>query len=156
MVEPLASSVRSNAPEKNPERFVPARSNIDFSDISIRHQPDIVRFKPDVILVGPSNALLPLRKETSTIPIVFVRVSDPVGQGIVTSLARPSGNITGFSNLEFSLVGKWLQSLKEIAPSVKRVAMIIHTGNAVSANWFRQFETLAPTFCGRTDCSSDK
>ena len=107
---------------------------------------ELVRFKPDVILVGPSNALLPLRKETSTIPIVFVRVSDPVGQGIVTSLARPSGNITGFSNLEFSLVGKWLQTLKEIAPSVKRVAMIIHTSNAVSANWFRQFETLAPTF----------
>ena len=107
---------------------------------------ELVRFKPDVILVGPSNALLPLRKETSTIPIVFVRVSDPVGQGIVTSLARPSGNITGFSNLEFSLVGKWLQTLKEIAPNVKRVAMIIHTSNAVSANWFRQFETLAPTF----------
>ena len=107
---------------------------------------ELVRFKPDVILVGPSNTLLPLRKETSTIPIVFVRVSDPVGQGIVTSLSRPSGNITGFSNLEFSLVGKWLQTLKEIAPSVKRVAMIIHTSNAVSANWFRQFETLAPTF----------
>jgi ABC-type uncharacterized transport system substrate-binding protein len=107
---------------------------------------ELVRFKPDVILVGPSNALLPLRNETSTIPIVFVRVSDPVGQGIVSSLARPSGNITGFSNLEFSLVGKWLQTLKEIAPDVKRVAMIIHTSNAVSANWYRQFKTLAPTF----------
>jgi putative ABC transport system substrate-binding protein len=66
---------------------------------------ELVRFKPDVILVGPSHALLPLRNETSTIPIVFVRVSDPVGQGIVKSLAQPSGNITGFSNLEFSLVG---------------------------------------------------
>jgi len=107
---------------------------------------EIVRFKPDVILVGPSNALLPLRNETSTIPLVFVRVSDPVGQGIITSLSRPSGNITGFSNLEFSLVGKWLQTLKEIAPGVKRVAMIIHASNAVSANWYRQFETLAPTF----------
>lgn len=107
---------------------------------------ELVRFKPDVIVVGPSNALLPLRNETSTIPIVFVRVSDPVGQGIVKSLARPSGNITGFSNLEFSLVGKWLQTLKEIAPDVKQVAMLIHTSNAVSANWYRQFETLAPTF----------
>ena len=77
---------------------------------------------------------------------MFLRVSDPVGQGIVTSLARPTGNITGFSNLEFSLVGKWLQTLKEIAPGVKRVAMMIHTSNAVSANWYRQFETLAPTF----------
>jgi putative ABC transport system substrate-binding protein len=107
---------------------------------------ELVRFKPDVILVGPSHALLRLRNETSTIPIVFVGVSDPVGQGIVRSLARPSGNVTGFSNLEFSLVGKWLQMLKEIAPGVKRVAMIIHTSNAVSANWYRQFETLAPTF----------
>ena len=107
---------------------------------------ELIRFRPDVILVGPSNALLPLRNETSTIPIVFVRVSDPVGQGIIKSLARPSGNITGFSNLEFSLVGKWLQTLKEIAPGVKRVAMIIHTSNAVSANWYRQFKTLAPQF----------
>jgi putative ABC transport system substrate-binding protein len=107
---------------------------------------ELVRFKPDVILVGPSHALLPLRNETSTTPIVFVRVSDPVGQGIVKSLARPSGNITGFSNLEFSLVGKWLQTLKEIAPGIKRVAMIIHTANAVSANWYREFETLAPQF----------
>jgi ABC-type uncharacterized transport system substrate-binding protein len=107
---------------------------------------ELVRFKPEVILVGPSNALLPLRNETTTIPLVFVRVSDPVGQGVVTSLSRPSGNVTGFSNLEFSLVGKWLQTLKEIAPSVRRAAMIIHTSNAVSANWYRQFETLAPTF----------
>jgi putative ABC transport system substrate-binding protein len=107
---------------------------------------ELVRFKPDVILVGPSHALIQLRNETSTIPIVFVRVSDPVGQGVVKSLARPSGNITGFSNLEFSLVGKWLQTLKEIAPGVKRVAMIIHTSNAVSTNWYREFNTLAPQF----------
>jgi putative ABC transport system substrate-binding protein len=107
---------------------------------------ELVRFKPDVILVGPSNALLPLRNETTTIPLVFVRVSDPVGQGIVRSLSHPSGNITGLSNLEFSLVGKWLQTLKEIVPNVKRVAMIVHTSNAVSPNWYRQFEILAPTF----------
>jgi putative ABC transport system substrate-binding protein len=79
---------------------------------------ELVRGRPDVILVGPTNALIPLRKETDKIPIVFVQVSDPVGQGIVESLARPSGNLTGFSNLEFSLVGKWLQTLKEIAPAV--------------------------------------
>ena len=58
------------------------------------------------------NALIPLQKETSTIPIVFISVSDPLGQGIVKSLARPTGNLTGFSNLEFSLVGKWLQILQ--------------------------------------------
>jgi len=107
---------------------------------------ELVRARPDVILVGPTNALIPLRKETNQIPIVFVQVSDPVGQGIVESLARPSGNLTGFSNLEFSLVGKWLQTLKEIAPAVTRVALLIQTSNAVSASWYRQFDALAPSF----------
>ena len=69
-----------------------------------------------------------------------------MGQGIVESLARPTGNVTGFSNLEFSLIGKWLQLLKEIAPGVTRVALMISTSNAVSANWFRMFDTLAPAF----------
>jgi putative ABC transport system substrate-binding protein len=66
---------------------------------------------------------------------VFVNVSDPITQGIVENLARPTGNSTGFTNLEFSLVGKWLQILREIAPAVKRVALMIHVINA------RAFET---------------
>jgi putative ABC transport system substrate-binding protein len=106
----------------------------------------LVGAKPDVILAGPSNALRSLSLETTSIPIVFVRVSNPVGQGFVQTLARPGGNITGFSNLEFSLAGKWLQTLKEIAPGVKRIALMIHTSNAVSASWFRQFEPLAASF----------
>ena len=110
------------------------------------HARELVRLKPDVILAGPTNALLPLLKETSSVPIVFVGVSDPLGQGIVTSLARPTGNVTGFSNLEFSLIGKWLQILKEIAPGVERVAVMIHTSNAVSARWFGAFDSLAPSF----------
>jgi putative ABC transport system substrate-binding protein len=107
---------------------------------------ELVRARPDVILVGPTNALVPLKKETDSIPIVFVQVSDPLGQGIVESLARPTGNITGFSNLEFSLIGKYLQILREIAPSTTRVAVMIHTSNAVSANWFRMFNIVAPSF----------
>ena len=107
---------------------------------------ELVRARPDVILVGPTNALVPLKKETNNIPIVFVQVSDPLGQGIVESLARPTGNITVFSNSEFSLIGKYLQILREIAPSTTRVAVMIHTGNAVSANWFRMFNTVAPSF----------
>ena len=74
------------------------------------HARELLRLQPDVILAGPNNALLPLQKETSSIPIVFVGVSDPLGQGIVQSLARPTGNVTGFSNLEFTLIGKWLSS----------------------------------------------
>jgi len=102
--------------------------------------------QPDVILAGPSSALLPLQRLTQTIPIVFVAVSDPLGQGIVASLARPTGNITGFSNLEFSLAGKWLRLLKDVAPSVARVVVMIATSNAVSGNWFQTFGELAPTF----------
>jgi putative ABC transport system substrate-binding protein len=107
---------------------------------------ELVSLEPEVILASPSNALIPLQKETRSIPIVFVNVSDPLGQGIVESLARPTGNVTGFSNLEFSLMGKWLQVLKEIAPGVTRVAVMISTGNLVSANWYRMFRTLAPSF----------
>jgi ABC-type uncharacterized transport system substrate-binding protein len=85
---------------------------------------ELVQLQPDVIFVGPTNALIPLQKETRTIPIVFVSVSDPLGQGFVQSVARPTGNITGFSNLEFSLIGKWLQILKEAVPGVRQVAFM--------------------------------
>jgi len=107
---------------------------------------ELVRIRPDVILVGPTNALVPLKKETDSIPIVFVQVSDPLGRGIVESLARPTENVTGFSSLEFSLIGKYLQILKEIAPSTTRIGVMIHISNAVSAGWFRMFNTVAPSF----------
>jgi putative ABC transport system substrate-binding protein len=116
------------------------------ADRVLQEAREFVRIKPDVILVGPTNALVPLKKETDSIPIVFVQVSDPLGRGIVDSIARPTGNVTGFSNLEFSLIGKYLQILKEIAPSTARVGVMIHTSNAVSANWFRMFNTVAPSF----------
>jgi putative tryptophan/tyrosine transport system substrate-binding protein len=116
------------------------------ADRVLQEAHELVRVKPDVILVGPTNALVPLKKETESIPIVFVQVSDPLGRGIVKSIARPTGNVTGFSNLEFSLIGKYLQILKEIAPITKRVAVMIHTSNAVSANWFSMFNTVAPSF----------
>ena len=87
-----------------------------------------------------------MQKETRTIPIVFVTVSDPIGQGIVDNLARPSGNTTGFSNLEFSLIGKWLQILKEVAPKITRVGLMISTTNGASANWYKEFKNVAPTF----------
>ena len=105
---------------------------------------ELLQSRPDVLLAGPSNVVLPLQRATRTIPIVFVRVSDPIGQGVVTSLARPTGNITGFSNLEFSLIGKWLQLLKEIDPRVTRVAVMISVANAASADWYRMLNELAP------------
>ena len=105
-----------------------------------------MQLKPDVIVAGPTNAFLPVQEATRTIPIVFVSVSDPLGQGFVQSVSRPAGNATGFSNLEFSLLGKWLQILKEAAAGTKRVGLMISTSNASSPSWYRTFDELAPTF----------
>ncbi|HET9584377.1 MAG TPA: ABC transporter substrate binding protein, partial [Bradyrhizobium sp.] len=93
-----------------------------------------------------TNALIPLQKETRIIPIVFVTVSDPLEQGFVQSLARPNGNITGFSNLKYSLIGKWLQLLKEAAPSLTHVGLMISTMNASSPRWYQMFKAVAPTW----------
>src|SRR5262249_42195056 len=78
----------------------------------------------DVILAEGTEAVGPLQAATRTIPIVFVLVPDPVGQGFVDSLARPGANVTGFTLYEFGMAGKWLQLLKEIAPHVTRAAAI--------------------------------
>jgi ABC-type uncharacterized transport system substrate-binding protein len=106
---------------------------------------ELTQLKPDVIFAGPTNALIPLQKETRIIPIVFVTVSDPLEQGFVQSLARPNGNITGFSNLEYSLIGKWLQLLKEAAPGLTQVGLMISTMNASSPKWYQMFKAVAPT-----------
>jgi putative ABC transport system substrate-binding protein len=106
---------------------------------------ELTQLKPAVIFAGPTNALIPLQQETRTIPIVFVTVSDPVEQGFVQSLARPNGNITGFSNLEYSLIGKWLQLLKEAVPGLTQVGLMISTMNASSPRWYQMFKAVAPT-----------
>jgi len=106
---------------------------------------DVVQRKPDVILAGPSNALIPLQRETRTIPIVFVNVSDPLRHGIIDSLSRPSGNVTGFTNLEHSILGKWLQLLKGAAPRTNRAGLMIATVNAASPEWYRTLNDVAPT-----------
>ena len=87
---------------------------------------ELVRLMPDVLLAGASLAIAALRQQTRTIPIVFVNVSDPIGQGFVDSLARPGGNITGFTAYDAPLMGKWVQLLKEIAPGVTRVVVIFN------------------------------
>ena len=89
-----------------------------------------------------------LLRQTRTIPIVFTVVSDPVGERFVESLARPGGNATGFTNVEFSLTGKWLELLKEVAPRVKRVAFIFDPKLAPGGGSYytRLIEASAPTF----------
>ena len=88
------------------------------------HAVELVRMKPDVILGDGTSATAGLREASNTIPIIFVQVTDPVGTGLVSSLARPGGNVTGFSNYEFSMGGKWLDIVREISPRVKRVGVL--------------------------------
>ena len=104
---------------------------------------ELVRLSPDVIFAAPTNVVLPLQSETRTIPVVFARVSDPIGQGIVKSLARPNGNITGFSQVDFPILGKQVQLLKDIVPTVFRVGLMIHTINVASAHYYRLLDELA-------------
>jgi len=82
--------------------------------------------QPDIIVAGGNLATVALQRETRTIPIVFVNVADPVVSGIVPGLNRPGGNITGFANLEPTLGGKWLELLSEIAPGLKRAAIMFN------------------------------
>jgi putative ABC transport system substrate-binding protein len=87
---------------------------------------ELVDLQPDAILSDTTPVTAALQRETRTIPIVFMTVSDPVGSGFVASLPRPGGNMTGFSNHESSMVGKWLELLTQIAPGIKRAAMMFN------------------------------
>ena len=84
---------------------------------------ELVALQPDVILANSTPVTAALQRETRTIPIVFVSVSDPIGEGLVASLARPGGNVTGLLQYETSITGKWLAMLKEIAPRLTRAAV---------------------------------
>ena len=106
---------------------------------------ELVALAPDVILAGGTLSVAALLQATSSVPIVFASVADPVGAGFVDSLARPGGNVTGFMNFEFSLSGKWLELLKEIAPSVKRVAVLRDAANPAGIGQFSVIQALAPS-----------
>jgi putative ABC transport system substrate-binding protein len=97
---------------------------------------ELVRLAPDVIIANSTSTLAALRQETDSIPIVFVQVIDPVTRGFVATLARPGGNITGFTNFEFPMGSKWVQILNEVAPSTAHVATLY---NAETAPYGEQF-----------------
>ena len=108
----------------------------------------LIALQPDVMVAHTTPSVIALRKETSTIPIVFVQISDPIGSGFIANLARPGGNLTGFSNFESSIGGKWVEMLKEIAPSVGRVALLFNPDTApyVSRYYQGPFEAAARSF----------
>jgi putative tryptophan/tyrosine transport system substrate-binding protein len=103
---------------------------------------ELVGLQPDIIVTSSTSATAAVQRETRTIPIVFAGVADPVASGIVARLDRPSGNITGFANSETSLAGKWLQLLAEIAPGLKRAAIMFNPDTA-SSLFMPAFETAA-------------
>jgi putative ABC transport system substrate-binding protein len=110
---------------------------------------ELITFAPDIIVVYANPAAVIVRKATQTIPIVFVVVSDPIGAGLITNLARPGGNITGFQNFETAIGGKWLQVLNEIAPGVRRVAFV-HSPDISAHVAFMHTAQAASTSLGMT------
>jgi putative tryptophan/tyrosine transport system substrate-binding protein len=106
---------------------------------------DLVELKPDVLIARSTPATLALRNETDAIPIVFVNIAEPVESGLAQTLARPGGNITGFTNFESSIGGKWLQLLKEVDPRISRVGLIYNPQTAPFAGLFlRSVQSAAP------------
>ena len=106
---------------------------------------ELIALNPDVILTVGGSQVDPLQELTSTLPIVFVQVTDPVGGGFVDSLARPGRNATGFTVFEFGIGGKWLELLKEVAPRVTRVAMLRDPTNPSGTGLFGAAQTVAPS-----------
>jgi ABC-type uncharacterized transport system substrate-binding protein len=109
------------------------------------HAGKLVRLSPDVILSHGTETSRIMQQETGTIPIVFTTVTDPVGSGLVASLARPGGNITGFTNFEFSMAGKWLELLKEAAPTIKNVTVLFNPDNAAMPGQLHAIAAAAPS-----------
>src|ERR1700730_7943045 len=107
----------------------------DFAQMQA-YTAELVSSAPDLIVASSTPILAALKQATHTIPIVFSVVNDPVGQGFVASLARPGGNITGFTFTDFPIIGKWLEMLKEIAPGVRRITFMF---NPITAPWFGVF-----------------
>jgi putative tryptophan/tyrosine transport system substrate-binding protein len=119
------------------------RWSTDNMDVVRADAASLVETKPDVILISGDRAIPVLMKLTSAIPIVVGSTSDPIASGATESLARPGHNVTGFSLLEFSMFGKMLEILKQIAPGISRVGMMFNPDNSVGVTYRRWFESSA-------------
>jgi putative ABC transport system substrate-binding protein len=107
---------------------------------------ELLSLRPDAILATSGRVVRVLQKETRDVPIVFVGPVDPVGSGFVQSIARPGGNITGFTSAETSFAGKWLEMLKEIAPKIRRIAFFFGPDNPSAPGNQALLENIAPSF----------
>ena len=108
---------------------------------------DLLGMTPDLILANSTPVMAVLREQRYTVPIVFTQVTDPVGEGLVQNLAHPGGHVTGFTSFEFSIGTKWLETLKQAAPHVTRVALVFNPQTAPFADLFwRPIEAVARSF----------
>ena len=105
-------------------------------DRTLAFARELIELQPDAILAGGALSTSALQRETRNIPIVFAVVSDPVGLGFVAGLSRPGGNITGFSNIEGAIAGKWLEMIKQVAPRLKRAALMFNPDTTPNAKFF--------------------
>jgi putative ABC transport system substrate-binding protein len=116
------------------------------SDLYRKYAAELVALAPEVILAAGGTSVRALQQATRSVPIVFVETTDPVGRGLVASLSRPGGNTTGFTQFELSFAGKWLDLLKQLAPGVRRVAVIRDSTQFSGVGEFGAIQTAAPTF----------
>jgi len=107
---------------------------------------ELIAMKPDVFFATNTQMVQLILDKIRDIPIVFVNVPDPVGSGLISNFARPGGNATGFTNFEPSIAGKWLEFLKDIAPGLKSVAVILQAGNPTAAGYEKTIEAAARTY----------
>jgi putative tryptophan/tyrosine transport system substrate-binding protein len=115
------------------------------SDQIRKHANELVSLAPDVIVANGGSLVGPLQRATRTVPIVFPQAEDPVGAGFVDSLARPGGNVTGFMTFEYSMAGKWLELLKQIAPGMTRVAVLRDATQGGGTSEFAVIQAMAPS-----------
>jgi putative tryptophan/tyrosine transport system substrate-binding protein len=111
-----------------------------------RYAAELVALEPDVLIANGGSTVGPLRQATRSLPIVFINVLDPVGAGFVASLARPGGNVTGFTAFEYSMSAKWLELLKQVVPDVTRAAVLRDANQMSGAAMFGAIQAVAPTF----------
>ena len=125
---------------------IDVRWNAGDAALARTHAGELIGLMPDVIVAASTVNLIPVEQIARTVPVVFVGVADPVAQGFVASVRRPGGNLTGFSAFEFSLGSKWLDLLKQAAPSLTRVAVMFNPDTAPYSKFFIPvIEAAAPS-----------
>jgi putative ABC transport system substrate-binding protein len=125
---------------------VAVRWNTGDAGLARIYAAQLIGLMPEVILAVSTTNLMAIRQATNSVPVVFLQISDPVAQGFVANMSKPGGNLTGFSAYEFSIGGKWLALLKEVAPRVDRVAVLINPDTSPQFKFFtRVIEEAAPT-----------